>query len=102
MPRLPAEHGVPYFPAFLDLVRRRVVVVGGGHVATTKVQALLPCRPWPLIVVAPDVSETIEAAANTGQVEWRGRAFEPADLDGAELVFAATDDRELNAQVALQ
>ena len=43
MPRLRADHGVPYFPAFLDLVRKRVLVVGGGHVATSKVRALVPC-----------------------------------------------------------
>src|SRR4051812_37130906 len=102
MPRLPADHGLPYFPAFLDLVRKRVVVVGGGQVATTKVQALLPCQPWPLIVVAPAVSECIEVNAQAGKLEWRARAFEPADLDGAELVFAATDDRQLNAKVAQQ
>src|SRR5437868_1298678 len=102
MSRLPADHGVPYFPAFLDLVRRRVVVVGGGHVATTKIQALLPCQPWPLIVVAPAVSDSIETAANAGQLEWRARGFETADLESAELVFAATDDRQLNARVAEQ
>ena len=100
MPRQPADHGVPYFPAFLDLVRRRVVVVGGGHVATSKVKALLPCQPWPLIVVAPAATQFIERAAQANQVQWRARAFEPTDLDDAELLFAATDDRALNAQVA--
>ena len=47
---------MPYFAAFLDLVRKKVVVVGGGNVATTKVRALLPCRPAPLLVVAPEAS----------------------------------------------
>jgi siroheme synthase (precorrin-2 oxidase/ferrochelatase) len=63
MPRSPADHGVPYFPAFLDLVRKRVVVVGGGQTATNKVRALVPCRPEPLIVIAPQVTAVVERYA---------------------------------------
>ena len=44
---------MPYYPAFLDLCSRRVVVVGGGAVATAKVRGLLECRPAPLVVIAP-------------------------------------------------
>jgi uroporphyrin-III C-methyltransferase / precorrin-2 dehydrogenase / sirohydrochlorin ferrochelatase len=100
MPRARADHGVPYFPAFLDLVRKRVLVVGGGHVATTKVRALLPCQPQPLVVVAPEVSDFIAAQAATGALEWQPRHFVVSDAVAAELIFAATDDRALNAQVA--
>jgi uroporphyrin-III C-methyltransferase/precorrin-2 dehydrogenase/sirohydrochlorin ferrochelatase len=96
----PADRGVPYFAAFLDLVRKKVVVVGGGKVATTKVRALVPCRPDPLVVVAPHVSTFIRRAAEAGQVEWRQRAYEPDDVQDATLAFGATDDRALNAQVA--
>ena len=77
MARQPAEHGLPYFPAFLDLVRKRVVVVGGGQVASTKLRALLPCRPEPLIVVAPQASEFVRREAQAGRLEWRARAFLP-------------------------
>lgn len=97
MTRTQADHGVPYFAAFLDLVRKRVVVVGGGAVATTKVRALLPCRPEPLVVIAPEVSPEIAAASG---VIWHNRAYQSTDLDGAELVFAATDDRHVNAAIA--
>src|SRR6266851_3894624 len=95
-----ADRGVAYFAAFLDLVRKKVVVVGGGKVATTKVRALLPCQPAPLVVVAPHVSTFIRRAAEAGQVDWRQRAYEPDDLHDAALVFGATDDRALNARVA--
>jgi uroporphyrin-III C-methyltransferase/precorrin-2 dehydrogenase/sirohydrochlorin ferrochelatase len=99
MPRLRADHGVPYFPAFLDLVRKRVLVVGGGHVATTKVRALLPCEAH-LTVVAPNASEFIAQRAAVGELVWQRREFASSDVDGAELVFAATDDRPWNAKVA--
>jgi uroporphyrin-III C-methyltransferase / precorrin-2 dehydrogenase / sirohydrochlorin ferrochelatase len=113
---LDADRGVPYFAAFLDLVRKRVVVVGGGTVATAKVRALLPCRPAPLVVVAPRASAVIRRAAAAGDLEWRARAYQAGDLNtppgdlntperggdlaGAALVFAATNDRALNGRVA--
>ena len=100
MARDAADHGIPYFPAFLDLVRKRVVVVGAGQVATGKVRALLPCRPDPLIVIAPAASDLIRRQAQRGDLVWHARPFEPADVDGADLVFAATDNRTLNASVA--
>src|SRR6267378_4163122 len=95
-----ADRGVAYFAAFLDLVRKKVVVVGGGNVATTKVRALLPCRPEPLLVVAPDASAFIRRAALAGQLVWRERPYAADDLVGAALAFGATDDRVLNARVA--
>ena len=46
MPRTePAHRGIPYFAAFVDLVGKRVLVVGGGRIASGKVRALLPCKP---------------------------------------------------------
>jgi uroporphyrin-III C-methyltransferase/precorrin-2 dehydrogenase/sirohydrochlorin ferrochelatase len=100
MTRTAADHGVPYFPAFVDLVRKRVVVVGGGEVATTKVRALLPCRPDPLVVVAPEATQFIRSEAAEGRVAWLARPWQPDDLRAAHLVFAATDDRAVNAEVA--
>ena len=95
-----ADRGVPYFAAFLDLLHKKVVVVGGGKIATGKVRALLPCRPEPLLVVAPRASLFIRESASEGKLAWYPRDYEPADLEGAALVFGATDDRALNARVA--
>ena len=97
---LAADRGVPYFATFLDLLNKRVVVVGGGKVATTKVRALLPCRPAPLIVVAPRASAFIRRAAEAGDLEWYQRDYAAGDVAHAALAFGATDDRALNAHVA--
>src|SRR3954453_11330607 len=100
MARTAADRGVPYFPAFLDLLGKRVVVVGGGRVAARKVRALLPCQPGPLVVVAPDASATIRRAAVAGRLVWHARPYAAEDLAGAALAFGATDDLALNARVA--
>ncbi|MBV9895558.1 MAG: hypothetical protein JO020_15450, partial [Chloroflexi bacterium] len=76
MPRTqPAQRGVAYFAAFLDLLGKKVVVVGGGRVASSKVRALLPCQPAPLVVVAPKATQAIRRAANDGQLNWLQREY---------------------------
>jgi len=95
----PADRGVAYFAAFLDLLHKRVVVVGGGKVATAKVRALLPCQPEPLMIVAPRASAFIRQTAATGKLLWLQREYQADDLDQAALVFGATNDRALNARV---
>src|SRR5229473_3595527 len=96
----PADRGLPYFAAFLDLVGKKVVIVGGGKVATTKVRALLPCRPAPLVVMAPRVSTFIRRAAAGGQWDGRQRERERDVLRGAGRAFGAPDDRALNPRFA--
>jgi uroporphyrin-III C-methyltransferase/precorrin-2 dehydrogenase/sirohydrochlorin ferrochelatase len=75
---------IALFPAFLKLHGRRVVVVGGGPVAASKLAALQAAGA-DIRVVAPQVCETIVAAGVTIE----RRAFEPSDLDGAWFVVAA-------------
>jgi precorrin-2 dehydrogenase/sirohydrochlorin ferrochelatase len=89
-----------YYPAFLDVHGKRVVVVGGGEIATGKVRGLLPCAPGPLVVIAPEASTYIREMAADGRLEWLARPYQNGDLAGATVAFAASDDRSLNATVA--
>ena len=72
------------FPAFLNLKSRRVVLVGGGRVATSKLESLLTAGAQ-VTVVAPEIHPGIEREG----VEIVRRAFEDHDLDGAWWVVAA-------------
>lgn len=85
---------MPLFPAFLKLSGRRVVVVGGGRVAGSKIRALLDAGAE-VSVVAPEVSGEIADAG----VACVRRPFEAHDLDGAWLVVAAAPPA-VNRQVA--
>jgi siroheme synthase-like protein len=84
------------FPAFLKLQGRRVVVVGGGPVAASKL-ASLQAAGADLVVVAPDVCEAIRSAG----VAILQKAFEPSDLDGAWFVVAAAPP-DVNRHVAAE
>jgi siroheme synthase-like protein len=82
------------FPVFLKLAGRRVVVVGGGPVATSKIDALVRAGA-DVTVVAPEMTRDIERVA----VSRVKRAFAPEDLEGAWLVVAAATP-DVNREVA--
>jgi uroporphyrin-III C-methyltransferase / precorrin-2 dehydrogenase / sirohydrochlorin ferrochelatase len=94
------EETFPPYPAGLRLAGRRVVVVGGGHVAQRRVPALLAAGAV-VKVVSPAVTPAIEGLVGSGEVTWHRRGFEPADLDGAWYVIAATDVGEVNEAVSV-
>ena len=89
----------PLFPVFLDLAGRRVLLVGGGAVATRKAAALLEAGA-DVVVGAPVLSDALAQAVAEGRLGHRPGRFEPAWLEGVWLVIAATDDAEVNAAVA--
>ena len=82
----------PGYPATLRLEGRRVLVVGGGTVATRRIPALVDAGAV-IDVVAPDASTDIRKAAAAGRIRWRQRRFQPRDLlepQPAWLVHATT------------
>ena len=89
----------PFYVACLRLAGRRCLVVGGGEVALEKVEGLLVCDAT-VTVVAPELVEPLRALADEGSVTWVPRAYAgAADLEGALLAIAATDDTEVNIRV---
>ncbi len=87
----------PPYPVGLRLAGRRVVVVGGGHVAQRRVPALIGAGA-DVLLVSPEVTPALEGLA--GEITWVERRFELADLEDAWYVVAATDDPETNALVS--
>ena len=85
-------------PIFLKLDGRRCLLVGGGTVALDKIGSLLKTGVR-LRVIAPDAKPEVSRLATEGSLEWIQRAFEPSDLDGSDLVIAATDSPDVNAAV---
>lgn len=90
----------PYFPIFLRLRGRRVLVVGGGEVAARKLRLLAKTEAQ-LDVVAQDLNPELSQAQASGVIRHLATAFIDSQLDGCALVIAATDDAALNRRVAL-
>ncbi len=85
-----------YFPMFIELKERRCLVVGGGDIALHKVKVLIDFGAH-VTVVSPDILLEIKQME---LVSYREGKFHPRDLDGQQLVVAATDDEEENHRIA--
>ena len=89
-----------YYPVFLDLRGRRVVVIGGGAMGEEKVTRLLPYEAN-VVVVSPDVTDEVSTLAQDGQIEWIRRPYRPDDLEGAFIAIVAdTSDDAVNHAVS--
>ena len=91
-----ATEAHPYL-AGLVLAGRKVVVVGGGHVAQRRVPSFLAAGA-DVTLVSPEVTPALEGLA--GELTLVLRDFTETDLEGAWYVVAATDDPDVNARVA--
>ena len=85
----------------LRLRGRRVVVVGGGAVATRRIPALLDAGA-DIVLVSPSVTASLEDLAAAGRIRWEQRGYADGDCAGAWLVCACTDDPAVNAAVAAE
>ncbi len=88
-----------YLPIFVDLRDRLVVVVGGGVVAARKIEHLLKAHAR-VRVVSPELTEELAVFRDAQRLEHRARPFAPEELDGAQLVVAATDEEAVNEAVS--
>ena len=84
------------YPILLDLSNRRVVIIGGGTVAARKAKSVIAGGGslGLLSLVAPEISQEVPC-----EVERILDRYRPGYLDGASLVFAATDSPEVNDAV---
>lgn len=92
---------MPYYPIFLDLNNQKVLVVGGGTVAERKIQNLLRygCQ---IYVVSPHLTPHLKKLAAEKKIHHIPHEALGKALDEAFMVIAATDDPEVNSQIASQ
>ena len=94
------ETGRKYFPLFLDLSDKDVLFVGGGAIASRRIHVLQAFADR-ITVVAPEADGSILKLTEDGEISWIMREFEEEDLERRDIVFAATNDKELNADIAV-
>jgi precorrin-2 dehydrogenase/sirohydrochlorin ferrochelatase len=87
-----------FYPVFIELAGRKVLVVGGGQVAERKVESLLDAGAT-VTVVSPDVTQRLNDLVSDGKATLRMRPFQEEDIDGARIVISATNDPETQKQV---
>lgn len=88
-----------WYPIMLKLEGRKCVVIGGGSVAQRKAEGLMQAQA-DVILISPQSTPTLREWSDAGRVRWVERQVEEKDLDGAVLVFAATDQPHINRWIA--
>ncbi|HUJ15478.1 MAG TPA: bifunctional precorrin-2 dehydrogenase/sirohydrochlorin ferrochelatase [Thermoanaerobaculia bacterium] len=94
-----AHKKFPYYPIFLDVENRDVVIIGGGNVCARKAETMLRYGAN-VTVVSPDFTDEIETWAREGTIRIKRKEYDESDLDGASIVIASTDDESVNGRIA--
>ena len=88
-----------YYPVFLDIADKPVVVIGGGEIALQKVNGLVDAGAQ-VTVVSPELHPDLKTLVDQGRVKHFEREYAHGDLEGYTLAFVGTDDRSVNAVVS--
>lgn len=89
----------PYYPIYLDIEERPVLIIGGGNVCARKAETMRRYGAR-VTIVSPEFTEEIEGWGAAGDVTLRRKHYEEADLEGAAIVIASTDDQCVNGRIA--
>ena len=89
-----------HFPIMLDLAGRLILVVGGGQIATRRVEGLLRAGARVRVVTIEACEELRTMAEERSELDLHVRPYREDDLAGAALVFSATGDPVLQKEIA--
>lgn len=90
---------INYYPIFLNLNKKKVVVCGGGNVAKRKIISLTKTGA-DITVISPEFSKGLEKEIKKRKIKHIKRPYRKGDLKEAFLVIAATDSRIINEQIS--
>lgn len=88
----------PYFPMFMDLSEKKVVVVGAGTIAKRRIRSMLEFTNR-LVVIAPEVNPELRKLEEEGALTILRKNYEREDIYDAALVIAATNDKKTNQEI---
>lgn len=89
-----------YYPIFVDLRLKPVLVVGGGNVAYRKVQTLLEHGAI-VYIVSPDLIEELQDLVKASEhCFWVKKEYDAEDIQDCMIIFSCTEKDEVNAAVS--
>ncbi|RKQ71393.1 uroporphyrinogen-III C-methyltransferase [Litorimonas taeanensis] len=88
-----------YLPIHVDTKDTVIRVIGGGKAAEAKLRTLVKTEAR-LEVISSLISPEIKRWHNDNRVIWIEREFTASDINGAKLIYAATDDVSVNSEIA--
>ena len=87
-----------YFPAFIKLDDKKILLVGGGKIAYEKLVHLLDFSE-DITIIAQEFSEEMLAKMDALRLEYAKRSYEKGDIAGYSIVVVAVDDIPLQSAI---
>jgi len=87
-----------FFPMFMDMSELKVLVVGGGFIATEKLEKLVDFTKE-ITVIATQVSHEANQLIKDHCLTLYQRAYTRGDIEGFDIVIVATDTVELHKAI---
>ena len=87
-----------YFPAFLKIDQMKILIVGGGKIATEKIEKLLDFTTN-IEVIAAHYSDEMLSHIIDHNLPYRTKNYETGDVEGFDIVIIAVDDLSLQEEI---
>lgn len=94
-----ARKKYPYYPIYIDIEDRDVLIVGGGAVCARKAETMMKYGAR-VTIVSPRITDEIEEWERAGMLSVTRAPYSEAVLEGRSLVIASTDDKCVNGRIA--
>ncbi|OCS90489.1 precorrin-2 dehydrogenase/sirohydrochlorin ferrochelatase family protein [Caryophanon latum] len=88
-----------YYPIALNIERKKIVIVGGGMIATQKLRTLQGYGAY-VTLISPTITDEAKTLLQALDGVWHERNFEKDDVNDAFIVFVATNNKEVNEAVS--
>jgi precorrin-2 dehydrogenase/sirohydrochlorin ferrochelatase len=87
-----------FFPAFIKLDDKKILLIGGGNIAGEKLEKLLDFTKK-ITVIAPEISDSVQTMIEKNGLTVHRRRYRPEDIEGHFVVIVAVDDLSLQKEI---
>ncbi|NPA74072.1 MAG: bifunctional precorrin-2 dehydrogenase/sirohydrochlorin ferrochelatase [Epsilonproteobacteria bacterium] len=87
-----------YFPAYLKMDNKKILVVGGGKIAFEKLSHLLDFTK-DITILADKISKEIKELSNDNGLKIIVKKYRQNDIDGYDIAIVAVDDINLQKDI---
>ncbi|MFC2073749.1 bifunctional precorrin-2 dehydrogenase/sirohydrochlorin ferrochelatase [Campylobacterota bacterium] len=87
-----------YFPAFVKLNDKKILIIGGGYIAHEKLQHLLDFSS-DIHVVAQGYSQEMLHLIHEHSLSYQEKSYTAGDIEGFDVIIIAVDDLSLQAEI---
>lgn len=89
---------MPYFPAFVKLEDKKILIIGGGYIAHEKLQHLLDFSS-DIFVIAQAYSQEMLELIHKSSLSYQQKSYSTGDIEGFDIIIIAVDDLSLQAEI---